>query len=358
MTPLSRCVLVVLLCASFGAPALAATVLVQNDGLDSDTCGGKGDPCRSISHGISRANAGDQVLVGPGRYGELTNNGNFTDPGEELNGPGGMIVIDKAIKVQSVAGATMTVIDGRGLVTTGVSITADGASFGGAKRGFTVTGAMTTAVESSGTGDTISGNLALGNGGGTGFSISGTQATVFGNVALANEIGFTIAAANGTVRGNISWLNQLVGYSISGDSTILDRNLAAANGTAGFNASVATIGAGVTGNVAIANGENGIALTGPGFSVKNNSAIGNDGNGLGFADVASSPSGGNLFGNLGCGLRNASNGASSAPHIYFGSPDGPSETEPADRVCNIGSSTTTTDPFATRPSKLGLKPLF
>ena len=358
MTRLSRCALLVVLCAGFGTTALAATVVVSNDGVDSDTCGAKTAPCRSISRGIARANAGDQVIVGPGRYGELTNDGDFTDPGEELNGGGGMIVIDKAVSVRSVSGATLTVIDARGLSDVAVAITANGAQFGGVKKGFTVTGAGATAIQSDGSGITVAGNLALGNGGGTGYSIAGSDATVFGNFSLANEIGFSVSASDSVVRGNTAWLNTLVGYSVSGDGNTLDRNLAVSNGTSGFNVAVATSGGSVTGNAAIANGENGIALTGPGFTIRDNSAIGNDQNGLGFSDASSDPSGGNLFGNLGCGLRNASDGASNARHIYFGSKDGPSDTDPADRVCNIGASTTDSDPFATRPAKLKVKTLF
>ncbi|HTO52896.1 MAG TPA: right-handed parallel beta-helix repeat-containing protein [Myxococcota bacterium] len=357
MNPLSRCALLVVLCAGFAAHAFGATVLVANDGLDSDTCGTAKDPCRSIGKAITRANDGDSIVVGPGRYGELNNDGAFGGAGEEPNAAGGMIVVDKGVKIQSLLGATLTVIDARGLVDTAVSITGSGASFGGPKRGFTVTGATGTAISANGAGITVSSNLALTNNA-TGYVIAGSGATVFGNIALGNEIGFNVSATDSVVRGNIAWVNSLVGFSVSGTGDVFDRNLATGNGNSGFNFSVAGDGGQFLGNAAIANGSNGVALTGDGFTIRDTTAIGNDDNGLGFSDPNAAPSGGNLFGNLGCGLRNASNGAVTTSKIYFGSPTGPGTDDPADRVCDIGASTTNTDKFAIKGVKPKVKTLF
>ena len=61
----------------------AATLHVANNGIDSDTCGAGSAPCRSISRAIVNAAAGDTIVVGPGRYGDLNGDGSFGGPGEE-----------------------------------------------------------------------------------------------------------------------------------------------------------------------------------------------------------------------------------------------------------------------------------
>ena len=297
-------------------------------------------------------------MVGPGRYGELTKDGDFADPGEELNAGGAMIVVNKAVSIQSQLGATLTIIDGRGVPGTAVLISTNGAIFGGLKKGFTVTGATATGIDVEANSVTLAGNLALSNTEGTGYVINGSGGTVIGNFALGNSIGFNIGASQSAFRANVAWVNDLVGFSVSGGADIFDRNIASGNGNTGFNVSTVDTGGQFLGNAAIANGENGMALTGTGFIVRDTTAIGNDENGLGLSDPNSSTTGGNLFGNLGCGLRNASQGAVTATKIFFGSPDGPGNDDPADRVCNIGTSTTDTDPFSTKPVKPKVKPLF
>src|SRR5712692_1255858 len=79
--PLSAVVGLVL--ARLGGAAMAATFIVANNGVDSSTCGAANTPCRSISRAIANALAGDTIIVGPGRYGDLNRDGAFTDPGEE-----------------------------------------------------------------------------------------------------------------------------------------------------------------------------------------------------------------------------------------------------------------------------------
>ena len=54
--------------------ASAATLLVANNGVDSPTCG-PAEPCRSLARAIANAVAGDTIVVGPGRYGDLNGDG-------------------------------------------------------------------------------------------------------------------------------------------------------------------------------------------------------------------------------------------------------------------------------------------
>ena len=61
----------------------AATLYVANNGLDTNGCTAADSPCRTISHAIALAVAGDTVLVGPGRYGDLNLNGSYDGINEE-----------------------------------------------------------------------------------------------------------------------------------------------------------------------------------------------------------------------------------------------------------------------------------
>src|SRR6266478_903893 len=65
--------------------ARAATKFVANNGIDSSVCGTTAaTACRSISQAIANAFDGDVIFVGPGRYGDLNDDGVFGDPGEEF----------------------------------------------------------------------------------------------------------------------------------------------------------------------------------------------------------------------------------------------------------------------------------
>lgn len=129
-----------LLAASGVAPAAAATINVANNGLDSATCGSRSAPCRSIGRGIERALAGDTVLVGPGKYGDINGDGQLGGAGEELNYGTSALRITKSVRVLSSAGAVLTVIDGGGVVFAPVDIRADGITFGAPGAGFTLAG--------------------------------------------------------------------------------------------------------------------------------------------------------------------------------------------------------------------------
>src|SRR5512147_377478 len=95
------------------AIAAAATLSVAVGGEDADGCGTKAAPCRSISRAIANALPGDKIVVGPGHYGDLDADGTLGEPGEEQspNAATVMVDVDKALTIESVAGAAQTVID-------------------------------------------------------------------------------------------------------------------------------------------------------------------------------------------------------------------------------------------------------
>ena len=124
-------------------------IYVTNDGTDTASCGAQQHACRSISQGIENATTGDTILVGAGRYGNISGSPTYTGPGDEhpqpmsLQGATGCIVcIDKAISLFSLHGASVTVIEGAPLTTleANVMILHDGVTFGALGRGFTITG--------------------------------------------------------------------------------------------------------------------------------------------------------------------------------------------------------------------------
>lgn len=110
----------------------------------------------------------------------------------------------------------------------------------------------------------------------------------------------------------------------------------------------------LSGNVA--NGNTRGDYGGPGFLIRagtnlvlsGNAALGNGGGGI-YAEVSATITQNNLYGNdaPNCGLVNASGGTINATNNFWGAASGPGP-DPADDVCNLGSSTTTVEPFATK----------
>jgi len=143
------------------SPAAAATTLnVANYGVDSGACGPVlGTPCRSISQAITNAMAGDTILVGPGRYGDLDGNGSLGGTGEE-SGATGMIDVNKTLIILSTMGASATVVD-YGLVSAGFYVTAPDVVIGSVNKGFTISGDSGAGINLTGTasGATVAGNF-------------------------------------------------------------------------------------------------------------------------------------------------------------------------------------------------------
>jgi hypothetical protein len=174
---------------SLVAPVVSgATLSVTNFGTDSNSCGSSANSCRSITRAIENASPGDTIWVGAGHYGNIHGDPAFTAPGDEqpqtfpalLNFSSCMICITKPVHLYSYEGAAVTVIDSghSPTFTATVMILADGAVFGSAGHGFTVTGGNAIGVlvdlenwETSVTGVTVSGNVDVRDR--TGFSVFG-----------------------------------------------------------------------------------------------------------------------------------------------------------------------------------------
>jgi hypothetical protein len=88
---------------------------------------------RSISQAIENALAGDTIMVGAGRYGDLSGDGNFDSPGSEhpqtlrysRAGNGCVVCITKPVQLYSYGGTSATIIEGASGFSAVVSIMND-----------------------------------------------------------------------------------------------------------------------------------------------------------------------------------------------------------------------------------------
>ena len=326
------------------APADAATLHVANNGVDGASCGGMKSPCRSISQVIENASDGDRIIVGPGRYGDLNGNGDFTDLGDEdAEFPSGcvcMIKVDKSVSLESSDGAGATVLNVLGADLRAVVITADGVVFGKSRRGFTLANSRRAGLVVDGrTSDnvTVAGNHAVGNGtnGNDAFEIGGTGHTVTQNVAIGNARGgFGIGGTGHTVTHNVASGN-LLGFFI-GFRGHLSNNVA--NGNTSIGMDISAVELDIHRNVAIGNGGFGIRI---GTFVLNstftmNNIFGND-----------------AIGGSNCGLVNSSGQMVDATNNFWGAASGPGS-DPADDACDTGGGTVTV-PFASKEFNIVVK---
>lgn len=324
------------------AAARGGTLHVASYGADSPACGGKTDPCRTLTQAISNAGSGDTVLVGPGRYGDVNGDGSFDDPDDETPKVGGcacVVSVSKPLKVLSRDGAAATVIDANGAGGDVVQISADGVQFGGKNKGFTVTRAEN---------------------GSRGLRVASNGNTVAGNVATGNTIGFGIEGSGNALTSNRATDNNIEGFLVVGSANEFADCVAARN-LIGFN--VAGSSNAFRSVVAVAN-DAGISLLGPDHTFTASSAISNRLTGIDAA-APSSPviTRTNLFGNgtdalLGqnCGLSLGDGVTAVATGSFWGAATGPGA-DPADEVCLQGGATATTAPFATKEIKAAPKPL-
>jgi hypothetical protein len=348
------------------APGHAATLYVANTGVDSASCGDRTTPCRSLSQGIVRATAGDTILVGPGRYGDLNGDGFFTGAGEEHVPSGGscscMLSIPKPVRLFSQLGAEATILDAGGADLAVVSIDASEVVFGKVGGGFTLTHAGQSGL--------VMGFLAV------------DHVTVEGNLATGNAFnGFSNTADNNTFRQNRAIGNGLGGFGVIGGNNLFERNAALNNGNCGFctssggpNTFTRNVVSGNQGdgfnilptfphrftlNVVSGNGGAGITVFPLGdavLEITHNSIIGNRGPGiaLGAATITHNNIFGNDAGGVNCGVANIGLETLTARENYWGVVSGPSAVEPADNTCpgtgSIDATTFATKPFTIRPS--------
>jgi hypothetical protein len=308
----------------------AETIHVANDALDADGCGAKSAPCRSITRGIAEAAAGDTILVGPGRYGDLDRDGVYGETGEE-NGVGGVIDLTKAVRVFSTDGADATVIEAGGIsgVETYVRLSADGSEFGRRNGGFTVLGqgGAGTGIQAGGVGSVVAGNVVVAVV--FGIDIADEDCEASDNRVLLSEVGISVLGNTRALRNSV--IGNDVGFSISGDDGLLDGNVIVANGSgvgADANATIfrRTL---IAGNRSV-----GLSYAGSVMTIESSSFFGN-------GELL--PAGAN------CGLSTETE--TTAGGNYWGSPLGPGA-DPADEIC---FGTGTFEPFAKKGKTPKLK---
>jgi hypothetical protein len=320
--------IVVALSLGAAASVSARTLQVEAYGTDSSACGSQ-SPCRSISQAIENAANGDTILVGPGRYGDVNGDGNFTGPGDEhpetnpANGnvpnaaEGCIVCITKPVHIYSTQGAATTVIasDPQSAYGTTVMILSPGVDFGSAGHGFTLTGGNQYGVLISLyfpvlENISIVGNIDQGDGNGFTFYgypepprcgssvISGpdcrfpARILIANNQAIGNGVGFS-AQVNKSLAGPIIFINNVAlgtgtGFSVGPGFCCTDeaggweasqvqvlQNIAS-GGAVGFDAD--SVGP-IEHNTAVNNSQLGFSLVPDGATFYGNSAIGNGGPG-------------------------------------------------------------------------------
>jgi hypothetical protein len=360
-----------------GAASAAGTgglIQVANNGLDTATCGSRTAPCRSIGRGIERATAGDTVLVGPGKYGDLNEDGILGGPGEESGLNNSALRIDKAVRVVSSAGAALTVIDGGGGASLYSTVKIDGSNviFGEVEGGFTLTGAESGLLTDGYTGVHIVGNIA------TGARANGFWVNAGGAVSGVIDVSYNIAHDNGQagfIAGSLLESSRVIlryNKSYSNSTGILSAtfgrheiayNEVSNNANTGI--SVDFTPSFIHHNIVSGN-DRGISsnswspdrLPSAGPVLYRNSLIGNTRFGI---LVTSGPpvrtvvKENNFFGNgvstdefgANCGLANFTGETLNAVNSYWGAATGPGA-EPADVAC--GNDPVTTTPFARSPN--------
>ena len=130
------------------ANAAGRSLYVATDGTDSASCGAQANACRSISQGLDNAVDGDTILVGAGRYGNISGSTSYSGPGDEHPQTltnyyfvtGCIICIEHAFSIYSLHGPAVTVIEGAPLTSqeATVLIHHEGVNFGAPGRGFTI----------------------------------------------------------------------------------------------------------------------------------------------------------------------------------------------------------------------------
>jgi len=298
--------------------AAAPRLWVENSGLDSPSCGSTTNPCRSISQAIENGSDGDTIFVGPGHYGDVSGTGTFSGPGDEHPGPSGCLVcITKKLQIDSVDGASVTVIDGghAAQLSSAVQILHDGAFLGYKGHGFTLSGVNGDAVridenaagyqsEFPGVqqGISVGGNIALSSS----FTLNGPgpedglclvcsentgQILFADNQAIGGGFAITVNALRGPgqiiLRNNLA-LNAGTGFAVaagiqtvfalnvSGDDQVQLLNNVASGCQLGFSTNLAGP---IQSNTAINNVQAGFLVV-PAGLIQYNSAIGNGGPGM------------------------------------------------------------------------------
>jgi len=337
------------------APAWAGKIRVETNGVDTDTCGTKTAPCRTITRALAHAPEGGTIVVGPGRYGDLDGDGTLGEAEEENPEDCGFCVLEvtKRVTIVSRAGAGATIITGGNEISIGVRISADRVVFGRKKRGFTLVGSDLIAVSVFGDHVRVAGNFATA--GNTSYEAKGAHAvfganssignsnngfilrsesrpTLVGNRAIGNGHGSSINArgistvgAGATIVGNVASANESLGIgSIRGGDAIV-KNVIVGN----------RVDPGNSGTGILVGVETPIHPTEPTL-IKQNLILGNSGPGVfAYTDAATTIEKNVIYGNDwadNCGALNQSGVEMRTTKNFWGLPIGPG-IDPADELC-------------------------
>jgi len=350
-------------------------ISVANNGVDTSHCGGEATPCRSINQAFSIAQNGDTILVGPGLYGDLNDDGDFDDPGEEHGSNICLICINnKAISIYSTDGAEATTIFTSDNPSSGpdlaVDIRGDGVRLGAVGHGFTISGQINVGIQVTGATHTyVVGNIVRMRGLGIWLQACDGPIVASDNVASGSRDGFWFSKAVGVdgrscndagravVRRNVATDNYGIGFQFfSQPGLVFEQNVSTRNGTGAvtFFSDVR-----MRDNVIVANHGAGIVNSQNGQTILHNVIVGNSGPGVivnGSEETPTEIRENNIFGNdadgSNCGITNASNTHVDAKFNYWGKSSGPGA-NPADNA-GPGSTcdqagTTQVKPFAPGP---------
>jgi parallel beta-helix repeat protein len=332
-------------------PALARTLRVASNGIDSGACGTSSQvqACRSISQAIANASSGDKIVVGPGLYGDIDGDGAFTTPGDEAaevdTGCDCLIDVDKSVTITSRDGATATLLTAGGAtVDRLVSISASNVVFGQKGKGFEMLGdgaAHGIEVMPAASTATVAGHVV--GGFNSGIRVAGTTATLASNRLAVNTDGIRLVAGGAAVTDNTCQRNTR-GISIDNapGTNTLSKNLVNSN-------------------------DNGVVVANPGApqTISKNVISGNTASGI--AVLATAPNNAtvtavanSIFGNGettgNCGLVDQSDGTIEATGNYWGAAAGVGG-NPADQVCvGVAGGTTNFGSPETREIKVKVKP--
>jgi hypothetical protein len=336
-----------LISSALTGAAHAAVWSVANNGLDSPACGTPQSPCRSLSAAINHAAPGDEIVVGPGKYGDLNGNGAIGESGEESGASGCdcLIAVNKAVVVRSTHGAAATLIDARTVNVSQAVLLSAGGEFGRPGQGFTITQTLGAAnfapfaLMATGDGIAIRGNQVVGAFQNKGIGINTPCSTgavrIEDNQVMGWSIGIQPLCANKTVRRNAILFNGF-GVLAFTDQPVAD-NIAMANAGDGINVA----GGSASANISIGN-INGFSSSTSGV-LTGNAAMGNNVGILG-TNTSAPATGNNIFGNQ-CGVQNVGFATLNFTNDFWGASTGPG-VDPADNVC---SGLAATSPFATAP---------
>lgn len=330
--------LLALLC--FAIPGHARTWHVENNGLESDTCGSQKEPCRSMRTTVFKAADADEIVVGPGEYGQLE--------GEQSAGAA-LIIVGKRLSIVSRLGAAQTIINVGDQGRTGVVLevgqdgNASDSVFGRPEHGFTVV---------------AHGPSRFPGGGFAGIAVADgiSHVTVEGNVVSGFDRGFDVVGKDCVIAFNVATRNG-IGFAVRYFTNLLENNVASANfGEGGI--VVSQFGQTLRGNVVSANTFTGIRVSGTEIShqITGNSVLGNGNEAVlieqgGMAVVT----GNNLYGTFQhCGLKNDGNVRIVGTGNYWGAASGPGS-PPADTVCNVNGATTDVSGFLKKPVEIRLR---